>query len=70
MGKIGYMRHPMHRVMFILHCPDVSCGHCSAGLHCLFRHGEQRVDTLADFVAPKATGGVYTTYLSFIYQIK
>ena len=57
--------------MFILHWTDVSHKLCSAGLHCMFRHGKQRVVTLADVVAPKATGGIIhhlTTGVYLIYQ--
>ena len=58
--------------MFVLHCPDVICGHCCAGLHCLLRHGKQRVVTLADILASKATGGIIhhlTIVVYLIYQV-
>ena len=46
-----------------------SCVHCSAGLHCLLRHGQQRVVVPADVVAPKATGGIvhHPTTVVYLY---
>ena len=45
------------------------CGHCSASLHCLFRHGKQRVVILADSMAPKATGGIKHHLITVVYRI-
>ena len=47
----------------------VSAMHTRAGLHCLLRHGKQRVVILTDFVAPKPTGGVIHQLTSVVYLI-
>ena len=54
----------------VVHWADVSRGHYGASLHCLLRHVEQRVVTLADFVA---TGGIIRhmpTVVYLIYQVR
>ena len=62
-GESRQHAYPMHQVIFVLHWTGDSRGHCSAGMHRLLRHGEQRVVTLADFVALKATWGLYSNNL-------
>ena len=58
MGKVDYMLIPCARSC--LFCTELmSAVDISAGLYCLLRYGEQRVVTLADFVAPKATGVIH-----------
>ena len=68
-GKVDYMLFPCTCTRSCLFCTE--CGHWRAGLHCLLRHGKQRVVTPADFVAPKATGGIIhhlTTVAYLIYH--
>ena len=67
MGKVDNMLYPMYQVMFAMPLADVSRV-CSTGLHCLIRHGVQRMVTLADVVAPKASRRIiYNLHVPVVY---
>ena len=71
MGKVDYVLIPYTRSC--LFCTEmISDVDTTAHLHCWLRHGKQRVVTLADFAARKATGEIIhhlTTAVYLIYQV-
>ena len=64
-GKVDYLLIPCTRSC--LFCTER--GHCGAGLHCLLRHGNQRVVTLAGVVAIRGTGGIIHHLPLVVYLI-
>ena len=60
-----------HAPMSCLFCTElmVTHVHCSADLHCLGMHGKQMVVTLADLMAPKATGQIIHHLPTVVYLI-